>query len=120
MRVSRSPSCCSWLAAGLLSTALACVDEPLATEPSPARLVVAWDPLACGRPHRVAVDLEDEAGAWCSVTVPCNLGGVAVDVPHRGVYWFHAASVDAPPRSVIPVEVVIDEPIVHRFIATPR
>src|SRR5205823_4123031 len=77
----------------------ACLDEPVPAEPAQARLVVAWDPLACGDPHRVAVELRDDAGALASASTPCDLGGLTVDVAHFGVYHgrvYAWASTEAP------------------------
>lgn len=111
-----------WFAAALAGTALAaCLDAPVGGGPSVARLVVAWDPLACGEPHRVALELADETGAPLSASVPCNLGGLTVDVPHLGSYHgrIYAWALGAPVRSVMPVELVIDQPITHWDVATP-
>jgi hypothetical protein len=114
--------CSPLLAAALLwSLFAACVDQPLASGPTLARLVAAWDPLACGPPHRIVVELEDEAGARRSASVPCNLGGLTVDVAHFGVYRarIYAWALDAPARSAMAIELAIDEPIVHWFVARP-
>ncbi|HEX7837199.1 MAG TPA: hypothetical protein VF469_07025 [Kofleriaceae bacterium] len=111
-----------WLVAVLAWTALAaCLDTPVAGGPSLARLVVAWDPLACGEPHRVVIELADETGAPLSASAPCNLGGLTVDVSHFGSYHgrLYAWALDAPVRSVMPVELVIDQPITHWDVATP-
>jgi len=106
----------------LWTTFAACVDEPLAPSPSLARLVAAWDPLACGEPHRVVIELEDDDGATSSASTPCNLGGITVDVSHFGVYCgrIYAWALAAPIRSVMSVELTIDEPIVHWVVATPQ
>ncbi len=109
-----------WLVLGLGSLA-GCLDAPLEPGPAVARLVVGWDPLACGEPHRVVVELADDAGAALSASVPCNLGGVTVDVAHLGVYRgrIYAWALAAPVRSVMALEVTIDEPIVQWHVATP-
>jgi hypothetical protein len=111
---------CLGLAASLLLPS--CVDEPLAATSSPARLVVAWDPLACGPPHRVVMELEGEAGGSWSAAAPCNLGGLAIDVSHHGGYRgrLYAMAPDASSRSVVAIELIIDQPIVHCHVATPR
>jgi hypothetical protein len=107
------------LATGLMQPS--CVDEPLAPAPTVARLVIGWDPLVCGLPHRVALELDDEAGSSWSATAPCSLGGLAVDVSHHGVYRGRLyAQHDAVPRSVLHLELIIDEPIVHHRVATPQ
>jgi len=99
----------------------ACLDAPVESGPSLARLVVAWDPLACGAPHRIVVELADEAGVSVSASEPCNLGGVTVDVAHFGTYRgrIYAWAPDDPMRSVAPIDVVIDQPIVRWPVATP-
>jgi hypothetical protein len=111
-----------WLVVAWLSGAAGCLDAPLDPGPAAARLVIAWDPLACGEPHRVVVELEDDNGAPRSASTPCNLGGLTVDVARFGVYRgrIYAWALDAPVRSVAPLEVTIDEPIVQWHVATPR
>lgn len=109
---------------GLLSVLglAGCLDAPLEPGPAAARLVVDWDPLACGEPHRVVVELADDGGAALSASVPCNLGGLTVDVAHLGVYRgrIYAWALAAPIRSVTALEVMIDAPIVSWPVATPR
>ena len=103
----------------------ACIDAPPEPRLSPARLVVAWDPLACGDPHRLAVELRDEAGAVVSASTPCNLGTLAVDVAHFGSYrarlyaWPHGlpARPGAPAEAAI--ELTIDQPIAHWDVGVP-
>lgn len=116
-------SCPLWLAAALLGAAVgACIDVPPEAGPAVARLVTAWDPLACGEPHRVVVELEADDGAALSASTPCNIGGLTLDVPHFGSYRgrIYAWALAAPIRSIMPVEVSIDEPIVHWQVSTPR
>lgn len=100
----------------------ACLDEPLPTGEAAARLVVSWDPLACGEPHRVAVEIADEAGAQRAASSPCNLAGVTLDVGRYGVYRgrVYAWALAAPVRSEAALEVMIDEPVVRWRIATPE
>lgn len=110
------------IASTIAGCAAGCIDNP--PDPSGevvARLVAAWDPLACGEPHRVVVELEDATGAMISVSAPCNLGGVTVDVPHQGMYSgrIYAWSLDAPIRSVMPISIAIEMSIVHWFVSTP-
>lgn len=99
----------------------ACLDAPADRAPSLARLVVAWDPLACGAPHRIAVELSDDDGAAVSASTPCNLGALTVDIAHYGSYrgQIYAWALDAPMRSVSPLDIEIDQPIVRREVATP-
>lgn len=113
-----SPLCVAAAAWAMLA---ACLDAPGAPPPAVARLVVGWDPLACGAPHRVAVELADEAGATVSASTPCSLGGLAVDVAHVGSYHgrIYAWAPAAPARSVAEIDVTIDQPIVHWDVATP-
>jgi hypothetical protein len=122
MRFSIHPCSSVFLTALLAASAGACIDAPLPPGPAVARLVTAWDPLACGDPHRVVVELEDEDGAALSASVPCNLGGLTLDVPHFGSYRgrIYAWALAAPIRSITPIELSIDQPIVHWQVPTPR
>jgi hypothetical protein len=111
------------LASLVFSSALvACLDAPAFEAPPSARIIVSWDPLACGAPHRVAVELEDEAGAPISSSAPCALGSVTLEAPHFGVYLgrVYAWSADQPIRSITPVRLYVDEPIVRWLVATPQ
>src|SRR5262245_5371777 len=100
----------------------ACIDAPVERDAPFARLVAAWDPLACGDPHRVVIELGDEDGAGVSSSTPCNIGGLTVDVAHFGIYrgriyaWVLGAAI----RSEAAIEVMIDRPIVQWTVATPR
>jgi hypothetical protein len=116
--------CCRRVASVMFGAAVAgCIDAP--PDPGPrvgvARLVVSWDPLVCGEPHRVAIDLADDAGAEVSGSTPCSLGGLAIDLPHLGSYrgQIYAWALAAPMRSVAPIEVDVDQTIVRREVATP-
>jgi hypothetical protein len=113
-----SPLC---VAAAAWTLFAACLDAPVVASPSLARLVVAWDPLACGAPHRVAIELSDDDGAVVSASTPCNLGALTVDISHYGSYHgeIYAWALDAPRRSVSPVELQIDQPILRWEVATP-
>jgi DMSO/TMAO reductase YedYZ molybdopterin-dependent catalytic subunit len=108
-------------AAAMWTAMAACLDAPQDGATGVARLIVAWDPLACGVPHRVAIELADDEGASVSASTPCNLGGLAVDVPRYGVYRgrIYAWALAAPVRSEMAIEIDIDQTIVHRDIATP-
>jgi hypothetical protein len=117
----RSRSC----TAGCLVSAIAlgaCIDAPLEPSAPFARLVAAWDPLACGDPHRVVVELYDDDGAGASSSTPCNLGGLTVDVAHFGAYRgrIYAWALGAAIRSEAAIDVTIDRPIVHLTVETPR
>jgi hypothetical protein len=121
--------CSPWVVAALASISVgafgalgACMDAPAAGGSPIARVVAAWDPLACGDPHRVAVELADDDGAAVSASAPCAIGGVTVDVGHFGSYRgrIYAWAPGAPVRSEAPLEVTVDEPIVHCMVATPR
>lgn len=110
------------VAAVLAGAGPGCLDAPMEPAPSVARLIVGWDPLACGDPHRVVVELTDDAGAARSASAPCGLGGVAVDLAHFGSYRgrIYAWALAAPIRSIAPLEVTIDEAITDCRVATPR
>jgi len=116
---------CSPLFAAIVAWAAfaACLDEPAEGGPGPAaaRLVVAWDPLACGEPHRVAIELVDDAGASVSASTPCDLGSLTVDVAHLGSYHgrIYGWALAAPVRSEMPIALMIDQPIVRWEVVTP-
>jgi hypothetical protein len=119
----------------------ACIDAPPESRRSLARLVVAWDPLACGDPHRLVVELRDDAGAVVSASTPCSLGTLAVDVAQFGSYRarLYAWALGLPPRPSAPtettdkvaiemaiemaievtIELTIDQPIVHWDVMVP-
>ena len=117
-----------WLAALAGAAVAACVDLPAGSpagedgEPAVARLVVAWDPLDCGAPHRIVVELVDDDGAEVSASTPCSLGVLTIDVGHLGRYRgrIYAWATAAPVRSAAPIDVAIDQPIVRWDAATPR
>lgn len=104
-----------WLAFG------ACIDTPSHDLPPIARIVVSWDPLACGEPHRVAVELQDDDGTPISKSVPCGLGGMMLDAPHYGIYRGRIYSWRAgePIRAVTRIYLAVDEPVVYWLVATP-
>lgn len=102
-----------------------CLDAPLPDREPQARLITTWDPLSCGEPHRVAIEIEDDDGRMLSASVPCEIGGMTIDVPSWGVYlgriyaWSLAGS-EATISSVVPVRLEIDMPIVEWNVETPR
>jgi hypothetical protein len=113
-----------WLASLLFWLSFtACIDSPLpdADEPAIARVVVVWDPLACGDPHRVAVELEDQAGIALSSSTRCDAGSLSIDTRHFGVYYgrIYAWEAGEEIRSITPVRLFVDEPVVRWLIATP-
>jgi hypothetical protein len=125
-RVMRSPSrphlVASLIAALVLVAVTGCADQPYPESEPISRIVAAWDPLACGEPHRVAVELEDHLGLPISRSVPCELGGVTLDVPHWGVWLgrIYAWRIGPDIRSVLSVRVDVDSPIIHWYVDTPQ
>jgi hypothetical protein len=99
----------------------ACIDAPDGSRRSLARLVVAWDPLACGDPHRIVVELGDDSGAVTSASTPCSLGTLAIDVARFGSYHgrIYAWALGAPAGPEAPIDVTIDQPIVRWPLETP-
>ena len=128
MRLATLLVLCPWLATILFwLTFAACIDSPPSDidDPQIARVVVAWDPLACtddaAHPLRVVVELEDHAGIKLSASTPCRAGSLALDAPHYGTYYgrTYGWAAGETIRSVVPVRLVVDEPIVRWLIATP-
>ena len=77
-----------WLATvAFWSLFVACIDAPMPESEPLARILTTWDPLACGEPHRVVLELEDESGTKLAGSTPCANGSLALDAPHLGVYW---------------------------------
>lgn len=104
---------------------VACIDAPLPDNPPASRLVTAWDPLACGSPHRVVVELEDDGGQMLSAGTACSVGSVTLDAPHWGIYFgriYAWEQVDDKPvvRSEMPIRIAIDEPVVRWWVTTPQ
>ncbi len=121
------PTIASLLVAFVLLLALtACVDTPLVETEPQARLIVVWDPLACGEPHRVALELESDLGADLSTSVRCEIGSLSIDLPRWGLYrgrvfaWKLEPNADAVIRSIVSVHIEIDAPVVHWVVDTPR
>jgi hypothetical protein len=108
---------------GLIVAALAaCVDAPVLDHEPQARILASWDPLACGDPHRVVIELEDLDGRKLSRSVPCETGGVTVDVPQWGVYLgrIYAWSVGPEIRSIMHVRIDVDASVILWTVETPR
>jgi hypothetical protein len=103
---------------------IACIDAPLPDNPPASRIVTTWDPLECGGPHRVVVELEDDGGIEISASAPCSRGMVTLDAPHFGIYRgrIYAWELDVAGhiRSVMSIRLAVDEPIVRWWVATPK
>jgi len=126
----------AWVGSTVFATALfwacfgtcvaGCVDQPLPDVEPQARVVASWDPLPCGDPHRVVVELEDDDGAKVSHSVPCEVGGMSIDIRHWGVYrgriyaWTLTAGDAAEMRSVLYVRLDVDAPVIFWPVDTPR
>lgn len=110
-----------WVAFAAMVGCFGCIDAPLGDPEPVAKVFAHWDPLACGGPHRVVIDLEDDGGAPLASSAPCSRGGVTLDVSHWGNYRgrVYAWLLDEPPRSVTPVTLTIDATVVHWQISTP-
>ncbi|HET9620770.1 MAG TPA: hypothetical protein VFP84_05370 [Kofleriaceae bacterium] len=107
-------------ALGLVS--VGCLDAPPARDAALVALVTTWDPLACGDPHRVAVELVDAAGATSAASAPCAIGVVTLDVAHVGAYTgrVYAWAIGEPARSITPITVTIaHEGETRQHVATP-
>ena len=109
------------VSAGFWTCFGACIDTPVGASPPQARIVAAWDPLACGGPHRVVVELSDDADAPLTASAPCTLGHLTLDAPHYGGYHgrTYAWEIGLPIRSITMVELEVDQPIVQWPLETP-
>lgn len=101
----------------------ACMVEPSDGEvPPAARIVAAWDPLACRDAyHRVVVELEDDGGVEVSSSASCRVGRLTLDVVRWGIYRgrIYTWVLGEPIRSITPVTLTVDAPIVHWQVTTP-
>jgi hypothetical protein len=71
----------------------ACVDLPMTTAAPPElQLVARWDVRQCRMPHRIAIDLTDDAGDRVSHAAPCATGTMTLQVPELGIYHGHISS----------------------------
>jgi hypothetical protein len=125
-------SLATWIASTLAATAVfwlcfgtcvsGCVDTPLPDLEPQARVVASWDPLACGDPHRVVIELEDDGGAPVSRSVPCAAGAITLDIVHWGVYRgrIYAWTLGPDIRSVTEVRLEVDAPVIFWTVDTPR
>lgn len=126
MHLETSPSL--WIACTIALTVCfwtcfgACVDAPVENEPPQAKIVATWDPLRCGEPHRVAVELEDDDGAPVSASTPCTTGSLTLDARHFGTYRgrIYAWRLGLGERSSEEVRLIVDEPIVRWNVETPQ
>lgn len=118
---SHKPAILICIAIALVHAACLAPDpDELDVEPA-ARVVIAWDPLACGDPHRVAVELEDDAGVPVSTSTVCHSGSASVDVRHFGIYRGRVYAWSAGEiRGELPMQLAVDAPVVRWFIETPR
>lgn len=99
-----------------------CIDTPLPELEPQSRVVATWDPLACGDPHRVVIELEDDDGTQLSRSVPCDAGGVTIDIAHWGIYRgrVYAWTLGPDIRSVVHVRLEVDQPVIFWTVDTPR
>jgi len=67
------------------------------------------------------VELADDAGAQLSVSAPCTLGGLTIDVPHFGTYHgrVYAWTLGEPDRSIATADLAVDVPVVQWAVETP-
>lgn len=89
--------------------------------PPAARVVVQWDPLACGEPHRVVLELEHDDGTDASSSVPCVIGSMTIDLPQWGIYFgrFYGWMAGEPLRREEPVTLTVDAPVIHWQLSEP-
>jgi hypothetical protein len=125
-------SVCTWIASTIAATGVfwscfgacvvGCVDTPLPDIEPQARVVATWDPLLCGEPHRVVIELEDDDGRMLSRSAPCDAAGITIDIERWGIYrgriyaWTYGPEI----RSVSQVRLEVDAPIVLWTVDTPR
>lgn len=117
-----------WLTSTALATAAfwsifgACVDAPIAADAPTPRALVTWDPLQCGDPHRVIVELDAGDAEPIAASAPCALGAITIDAPWMGLYHgrVYAWTAGGTMRSVAPLELTLDAPVTRWEVATPR
>ncbi len=88
----------------------ACADEPLPPDSPSARVIASWDPLACGEPHRVAIELDGNGGELDD-SAPCALGSLVFDVAELGDYRVRIGERE--------LELSVDQPVVELEVAPP-
>lgn len=112
-----------WLAAVVFWILFGACVANVPDEPEPvSRLLASWDVRACGDPHRVVLELEDEDGNPVSASAPCWLGGIAIDLPRWGWYTgrIYTWVLDQPIRSIQRVSIPIDAAVIRWQVVTPR
>jgi len=99
-----------------------CVDTPMLPGSARAVIIASWDPLKCGDPHRVAIELADSDGVVISGSTNCAIGSLTLDAAHLGDYSgrVYAWQLGEGARSSQDVELFVDEAIVQWEVATPR
>ena len=97
----------------------ACVGPPGDARPPLARLVVSWDPLACGDPHELELELVLDGGATAprSASAPCEAGGLIFDAAQLGLYRGRIYSSRAEMPASSSVAITIDAPLVRWEVA---
>ena len=126
MRFETSPI--SWLFCTAVMTLAfwtcfgACVDSPLQNDPAQAKIVATWDPLQCGAPHRVAIDLADDAGAPISSSTICATGSLTLDATHLGAWHgrIYAWTLGVGEHAATAVDLDVDEAVLHWQVDTPK
>ena len=125
-------SVCTWIGSTIVATGVfwlcfgacvvGCVDTPLPDIEPQARVVASWDPLLCGDPHRIVIELEDDDGRMLSRSTPCEAAGVTIDIDRWGIYRgrIYAWTFGPEIRSVSQVRLEVDAPIVLWTVDTPR
>lgn len=78
--------------------------------------MVGWDPLACGPPHRVVLEVTDDGGAVLSASAPCDKGGLVLDANHGGTY---RGRLYASELGVTPVELQVDADDYDWWVGAP-
>ena len=103
---------------------VACIDAPIPDNPPASRIVTTWDPLGCGGPYRIVIELEDDDGIELSSSTPCARGTLTLDAPRFGIYRgrIYAWELDEPGhiRSAMSIRLAVDQPIVRWWVATPK
>jgi len=97
----------------------ACIDQPMPPAPPQSKLVASWDPLSCGRAHRIAVELEDDDGVPLSTSVLCSHGSFTLDIPHFGIYQgrVYAWTLGSADQLLAPLRLAVDQPVITLAVA---
>lgn len=107
------------MAIGVLAGCLSTVPDD--DEPPASRVIVQWNPLECGEPHRVVLELEHEDGTDASSSVPCILGSLTLELGQWGIYFgrFYGWEAGVPIRGVEAVTLTVDAPVIHWQLTEP-